>query len=255
MDLPKRVEIYEEAYRDYRDQCQAIACMNPSTNWGKGGVEERYKIAFFTALDLAFTKAKEQDRSKIDETGQNITLENEKRRRVYYQDIVYAVCISLERALGMHDKIVVGTIDEPSTETQAKIEELSKIKFMQEAEINDLRACIKCEKMPEGYDVNDDATTELAVELAKSQLETSCMVEDAVHKADLLRVATVALEDIRATCISSPYWYNQVSHAPARLQNVTRALLRHHKIATDAQVKIAELSAIEYGDDVDVEHG
>ena len=79
-----------------------------------------------------------------------------------------------------------------------KIEELRKKVFFQEAEINDLRACIKCEKNLEGYDVNDDATTELAVELAKSQLETSCMVEDAIHKADLLRVATKALEDIRA---------------------------------------------------------
>lgn len=94
--------------------------------------------------------------------------------------------------------------------------------------------------MPEGYDVNDDATTELAVELAKSQLETSCMVEDANHKADLLRVATKALEDIRTTCISSPYWHNQVSHAPAHLQNVARVLLRHHKIVTDAQKKIEE---------------
>jgi hypothetical protein len=164
-------------------------------------------------------------------------LEDEKRRRVYYQNIVCAVCISLERALDMHDKIVVGTIDDPSTEIHAKIEELSKTKFMQEAEINNLRACIKCEKMPEGYDVNDDATTELAVELAKSQLETSCMVEDSVHKADLLRVAAKALEDIRTTCISSPYWYNQISYAPAHLQNVTRALLRHHKIVTDAQKK------------------
>jgi hypothetical protein len=120
----------------------------------------------------------------------------------------------------------------------SKVEELRKKTFMQEAEINDLRACIKCEKMPEGYDVNDDATTELAVELAKSQLETSCMVEDAVHKADLLRVATKALEDIRVTCISSPYWYNQASHAPEHLQNVACTLLRHHKIVTGAQKEI-----------------
>jgi hypothetical protein len=182
---------------------------------------------------------KEQDSSEINETGlQYHDLKDEKRRRVYYQSIVYAVCVSLERALGMHDKIVVGTIDEPSTEMQAKIEELSKQNFMQKSEINNLRACIKCDKMPEGYDVNDDATTELAVELAKSQLETSYMVEDAVHKADCLRVATKALEDIRATCISSPYWHNQVSHAPAHLQNVARVLLRHHKIVTDAQKKI-----------------
>jgi hypothetical protein len=121
-------------------------------------------------------------------------------------------------------------------------EELRKKTFLQDAEIDNLSACIKCEKMPEGCGVNDDATTVLAVELAKSQLETSCMVEDAAHKADLLRVATKALEDIRAACISSPYWHNQVSHAPARLQNVTRALLRHHKIATDAQKKIEEMN-------------
>jgi len=59
MDLPKKVEIYEEAYQNYRSQCEGIALMNPRTNWGKGGIEERYKIAFFTALDLAFRKAKE----------------------------------------------------------------------------------------------------------------------------------------------------------------------------------------------------
>jgi len=53
---------------------------------------------------------------------------------------------------------------------------------------------------------------------------------------------TKALEDIRAACISSPYWHNQISHAPAHLQNVTRALLRHHKIATDAQKKIEKMN-------------
>jgi len=89
---------------------------------------------------------KEQDRSKIDETG-----------------------------LQYHDMKM--EYDHMAT----KVEELREKTYLQEAEINNLRACIKCEKMPEGYDVNDDATTELAVELAKSQLETSCLVEDVVH--------------------------------------------------------------------------
>jgi hypothetical protein len=67
---------------------------------------------FTLAIQLAEAKAK---------------VEEEKSRRIYYQNIVYAVCISIERALGMHDKIVVGTIEEPSTELQAKADELSKI--------------------------------------------------------------------------------------------------------------------------------
>jgi hypothetical protein len=54
-------------------------------------------------------------------------VEEEKGRRIYYQNIIYAVCISLERALGLHNRIVVGTVEEPSTELQTRIDELSKI--------------------------------------------------------------------------------------------------------------------------------
>jgi len=38
------------------------------------------------------------------------------------------------------------------------------------------------------------------------QEEQSALVEDLVHKANLLRITEKALEDIRAICISSMYW-------------------------------------------------
>ena len=57
-----------------------------------------------------------------------------------------------------------------------------------------------------------------------------------------------AIEDIRAICISSMYWKNDEYPSCARI------LAHHHKIVTDAQVKIAELTAIEYGDTDEVEH-
>jgi hypothetical protein len=80
--------------------------------------------------------------------------------------------------------------------------------------------------------------TEPCTSIEQLQEEQAALVEDLVHKADLLRVATKALEDIRVTCISSPYWYNQASHAPEHLQNVACTLLRHHKIVTGAQKEI-----------------
>jgi hypothetical protein len=80
------------------------------------------------------------------------------------------------------------------------------------------------------------------------QEEQSALVEDLVHKANLLRITEKAIEDIRAICISSMYWKNDEYPSCARI------LAHHHKIVTDAQVKIAELTAIEYGDDVEVEH-
>lgn len=80
------------------------------------------------------------------------------------------------------------------------------------------------------------------------QEEQSALVEDLVHKANLLRITEKALEDIRAICISSMYWKND------KYPSCARILAHHHKIVTSAQVKIAELTAIEYGDDVEAEH-
>ena len=80
------------------------------------------------------------------------------------------------------------------------------------------------------------------------QEEQSAIVEDLVHKANLLRITEKALEDIRAICISSMYWKND------KYPSCARILAHHHKIVADAQVKIAELTAIEYGDTVEVEH-
>jgi len=44
-------------------------------------------------------------------------LRDEKKRRVYYQDIVYAVCNTLDTS-GEGRHIICGTVDEPSIETQ-----------------------------------------------------------------------------------------------------------------------------------------
>lgn len=52
------------------------------------------------------------------------TLEDENRRRVYYQDIVYAVCNILDRRFGSKSRTVCGTVSEPSTEVQDRCEEL-----------------------------------------------------------------------------------------------------------------------------------
>jgi hypothetical protein len=54
-------------------------------------------------------------------------LDEEKRRRVYYQDIVYQVCNELDRAF--HVKrgergVVAGTIDAPSNEVPERMKEL-----------------------------------------------------------------------------------------------------------------------------------
>lgn len=50
---------------------------------------------------------------------------DEKDRRIYYQDIVYKVCNALDKLTpGKH--IVCGTIEEPSTDVQDRVEELVK---------------------------------------------------------------------------------------------------------------------------------
>lgn len=64
----------------------------------------------------------------LDTRMENLNLADEKRRRVYYQDIVYAVCNTLDRInrsqgimgeAGSNDgRIVCGTIEHPSTKVQ-----------------------------------------------------------------------------------------------------------------------------------------
>lgn len=55
-------------------------------------------------------------------------IDDEKNRRIYYQDIVYAVCNELDRAFGKRvrrgEGVVCGTIDEPSTQVQTFMKEL-----------------------------------------------------------------------------------------------------------------------------------
>ena len=54
--------------------------------------------------------------------------DEENRRRIYYQDIVYAVCRELDRAFGnrIHrgEGVVCGTADEPTTQVQELMKEL-----------------------------------------------------------------------------------------------------------------------------------
>lgn len=54
-------------------------------------------------------------------------LKKEKRRRVYYQDIVYAVCNVLDSLQPDGVRIVCGTIGEPSTQTQDGVENLMEL--------------------------------------------------------------------------------------------------------------------------------
>lgn len=54
--------------------------------------------------------------------------EQEKRRRVYYQNIVYAVCNELDRAFGNRvsrgEGVVCGTVESPTTQVQSLMKEL-----------------------------------------------------------------------------------------------------------------------------------
>lgn len=50
--------------------------------------------------------------------------EDEKRRRVYYQDIVYAVCRTLDRRKRKEQTTVCGTVNSPTTEVQDAVENL-----------------------------------------------------------------------------------------------------------------------------------
>ena len=38
-------EVFEEAYKEYQDECEGIALMAPSTNFGEGGIKGAYKNA------------------------------------------------------------------------------------------------------------------------------------------------------------------------------------------------------------------
>lgn len=55
-------------------------------------------------------------------------ISDEKKRRIYYQDIVYSVCGMLDEANGNHISrgtgVVCGTVDEPSTEVQEQMRQL-----------------------------------------------------------------------------------------------------------------------------------
>ena len=55
-------------------------------------------------------------------------MKTEKERRIYYQNIVYAVCSAIERVDGSHPgaAFICGTADEPSTAVQQRIERIAK---------------------------------------------------------------------------------------------------------------------------------
>ena len=86
-------------------------------------------------------------------------------------------------------------------------------------------------------------------ERAASIWHANAIYEDWKHQTICRQVYEKALEDIRALCISSTYWNNP------EYPNCARLLKQHHKIVRDAQVKAAEMRAIEYGDDVEVPIG
>jgi hypothetical protein len=65
-------------------------------------------------------------------------------------------------------------------ETKARLAEV-------ERELKRLRACVKCEKIPEGYDVNDDATTELAVSLTYAQHDLEAAEQEREELIELVR--------------------------------------------------------------------
>ncbi len=71
-------------------------------------------------------------------------LEVEKRRRVYYQDIVYAVCRQLDRMRGrvVSGGIVCGTIEEPSTAVQDEMQRLAEIIRQGKHAMNLLRSIV-----------------------------------------------------------------------------------------------------------------
>ncbi len=62
---------------------------------------------------------------------------SEKRRRVYYQDIVYAVCNKLDRVYV--PKCVCGTVDSPTTQVQERLESLIEYRDEKVAECDKLR--------------------------------------------------------------------------------------------------------------------
>lgn len=85
----------------------------------------------------------------------------EKRRRVYYQDIVYAVCNQLDRAFGKlvtrGEGTVCGTVDQPSTQVQDLVKELVDRDYLRaKKEVDDAagekpllqgRRCPKCDSL------------------------------------------------------------------------------------------------------------
>ena len=70
-------------------------------------------------LDLSEELLRHQERMQTDDPA------NEKRRRVYYQDIVYSVCNDLDKILP--GTTVCGSWAEPSTEVQDRMKALRKV--------------------------------------------------------------------------------------------------------------------------------
>lgn len=62
---------------------------------------------------------------------------SEKRRRIYYQDIVYAVCNKLDRVYT--PPCVCGTVDTPTTQVQDRLESLIWHRDEKDAECDNLR--------------------------------------------------------------------------------------------------------------------
>lgn len=68
--------------------------------------------AHIASLDAQLTAAQERNTA-------------EKKRREYYQHIVYSVCNMLDQIDGRHHCIVCGTAEEPCNNVEAKIQQLT----------------------------------------------------------------------------------------------------------------------------------
>ena len=94
-------------------------------------------------------------------------LEEEKDRRIYYQNVVYAVCDKLDRIVGNPPGtgIVCGTKDSPTTEVQGALAEIDARLSISERERDEARAQVcrarealeMCLVLTEAYNIHDYA--------------------------------------------------------------------------------------------------
>ncbi len=133
----------------------------------------------------AFEDREEKMQAEIERLRKDTA--NEKRYRVYYQDIVYAVCNLLDRLAylkfcwedGQQSPrwIVCGTADEPSTEVQQVLEEFMNHRKQQAAELERLR------KGEVNYEKESAAVDKVRNEIVKQQAERILALEKQLEES------------------------------------------------------------------------